>query len=94
MTGLDYIVVGALFVGMAVICVAFLEFVVTSLYLLIADAIIKKKKSKERYVIHYESFGERYDVFYARSEEQAIKQFKKKMGWQAYSILDIIKKEQ
>lgn len=93
MTRLDYIIVFALFVGIVIIGIALLEFVVTSIYLLIFDAIIKRKKTKERYVIHYESFGERYDVFYARSEEQAVKQFKKKMGWQAYSILDIIKKE-
>ena len=93
MTRLDYVIVFALFVGIVTICVALVGFVVTSIYSLISDAIIKRKKSKERYVIHYESFGERYDVFYAHSEEQAVKQFKKRMGWQAYSILDIIKKE-
>ena len=93
MVRLDYIVVFALCVGIIIICVASVGFVVTSIYSLISNEIIKRKKSKKRYVIHYESFGERYDVFYAHSEEQAVKQFKKRMGWQAYSILDIIKKE-
>ena len=93
MTGLDCIMVSALCIGMAVIAVAFLYFMMVSVYILFSDAIISRKGTKKRYVIHYESFGERYDVFYAHSEEQAIKQFKKRMGFQAYSILDIIEKE-
>ena len=93
MTGLDSIMVFALCIGITVITAALLNFVVTSVYILISDAIISRKRTKKRYVIHYETFGERYDVFYAHSEEQAVKQFKRKMGFVAYSILDIIEKE-
>lgn len=93
MIELDCIMFFALCISIAVIAIAFLDFVVKSVYILISDATISRKRTKKRYVIHYESFGERYDVFYAHSEEQAVKQFKKKMGFVAYSILDIIEKE-
>ena len=92
MTGLDWLMLSGLFIGIAIILGGLATFVCITTYCWIADALDKRKRKKKSFIIHYTSFGERYDVFYAYTEEQAIKRFKKKMGLTPYSILGVIER--
>ena len=92
MTGLDWLMFSTLFIGIIVILGGLVAYVCITAYCWMADTLDKRKRKKHSYVVHYRTADEYYDVFYDYTEEGAIKQFKKKMGSVAYSILDIIER--